>query len=98
MTTAPDPKILAEAIALAEEGLKIFRPYIADPDIKREVEFNEAFVAAAKAYQPMREALKAAANELGSAADGVANLHRLLSYGLRDAERRARAALSKAGV
>jgi len=57
MTAAPDPKILADAIALAEEGLKIFRPHIADPDIKREVEFSEAFVAAAKAYGPMREAL-----------------------------------------
>ena len=61
--TAPDPKILAEAIALAEEGLKIFRPHIADPDIKREVELNEAILAAAKAYQPMREALEEIARQ-----------------------------------
>lgn len=50
--TAPDPKILAEGIAEAEKGLAIFRPYIDDPDIKREVELSEAFVAAAKAYRP----------------------------------------------
>jgi len=62
--TAPDPTILAAAIALAEEGLKIFRPHIADPDIKREVEFSEAFVAAAKAYGPMREALDEAFDEI----------------------------------
>lgn len=65
--TSPDPKILADAIALAEEGLKIFRPHIADPDIKREVELNEAILAAAKAYGPMREALEKAERSLVTA-------------------------------
>lgn len=77
--TSPDPEVLAAAIKLAEEGLKIFRPHIADPDIKREVEFSEAFVAAAKAYQPMREALEACAASWDSGPTTVSHGYALLS-------------------
>lgn len=95
--TAPDPTILAEAIKRSEADMQLFRG-IDDPEIKKLVEFCDVILVAAKAYGPMREALEKAANELGSAADRVANLHRLLSYGLRDAERRARTALNPAGL
>ncbi|MGQ3299675.1 hypothetical protein [Reyranella sp.] len=64
--TAPDPTILVAAIKLAEEGLQTFRG-IDDPEIKREVELNEAILAAAKAYQPMREALEKAERSLVTA-------------------------------
>jgi hypothetical protein len=63
--SAPDPKILAAALVLAEEGLQVFRG-IDDPEIKKEVVLNEAILAAAKAYQPMREALEEARAELFS--------------------------------
>lgn len=55
-----------------------------------------ALLASVAAAQTLRDALETAANELGSAADRVANLHRLLSYGLRDAEGRARLAIQQA--
>lgn len=61
--TAPDPKILAAALVLAEEGLQIFRG-IDDPEIKKEVVLNEAILAAAKAYRVMREALDEAFDEI----------------------------------
>jgi len=56
--TAPDPKVLAAAITLADEGLRVLSKGIDDPEIKKEVELNQAIVSAAKAYGPMREALE----------------------------------------
>lgn len=92
--TSPDPKILAAALVLAEEGLQVFRG-IDDPEIKKEVVLNEAILAAAKAYQSMRVALEATEEAC-----------RLRNEGPFDewwiADERARklrhAALSKAGV
>lgn len=57
MTTAPDPKILAEAIKRSEADMQLFRG-IDDPEIKKLVEFCEVILVAAKAYGPMREALE----------------------------------------
>ena len=50
---APDPAILAAAIKCAEEDLYLQRD-IDDPQVNK----VRALVAAAKAYQPMREALE----------------------------------------
>lgn len=55
--TAPDPKILAEAIKRSEADMQLFRG-IDDPEIKKLVEFCEVILVAAKAYGPMREALE----------------------------------------
>lgn len=60
--TAPDPTILAAAIKCAEEDLQTFRG-IDDPEIKKLVEFSEVILVAAKAYQPMREALEKTARQ-----------------------------------
>lgn len=50
--TAPDPKILAEAIKRSEADMQLFRG-IDDPEIKKLVEFCEVILVAAKAYEPM---------------------------------------------
>jgi len=90
--TPPDPEVLAAAIKLAEEGLQVFRG-IDDPEIKKEVVLNEAILAAAKAYQPMREALESVrqygADTLSGRADGGPDDRKWQRDAVREMTRRA---------
>jgi len=93
--TAPDSKILAEAIKRSEADMQLFRG-IDDPEIKKLVEFSEVILVAAKAYGPMREALEKADHALTYA---IIQMERDFLVGKLEAtQKTVRAALSKAGV
>lgn len=62
--TTPDPKILAAAITRMEAEIALFP----EAEFPVEHEQTRAVVAAAKAYQPMREALEAANREMWESA------------------------------
>jgi hypothetical protein len=90
--TDPDPKTLAAAITRMEAEIALF------PEAEFPVEHEQvrAVVAAAKAYQVMREALKELLDAFECDPDDIIS-HEYEAI-VADAKARARAALSKAGV
>lgn len=98
--TSPDPTILAAAIKRATDDL---RPLLGidDPEVNKAREQTEAMIVAAKAYQPMREALEKAEHTLLIASRILTEDHKMVLHGKRWGDAtlvKLRAAIEKATI